>query len=367
MKPREAWRAWGRRVPSALQSRREALARSLSERLEEDAPMEVVRELRERLQIVDEQLARSVPSASAWRRPALAMLAVAALVSIAAIVPMPRVSFALDLDAGAAQLQMGNDGSLGGDVVDGELRAAGFERLESGDATLTQRARDEGAGQLGLRAASLRLTRQRYPAGARIDMESGARSVRIAIDGAPQAAEIEVAGTVSSSLGGAQRQQLEVPVAEWIKLSSDKAPTELWLARSGQHDYRWRGLQPVALRFVERQVGADGQVRVVSSLRRGTLRLPATARELALLPGSNLVLDDLRLEQADVSLGDKMALHANGSAGRMDMTIGGFSESLKPSLLEHVAHNHALGLLWSAAGLLWGIATWLRKAFDEHA
>jgi len=366
MKRPETWLAWRRRESSPLHSRREALARRLAGRLDEDAPIEELREMRERLNFIDAQLATSVPRRSAWGRHAMAMLAVAALVSIAALVPMPRVSFALDLDAGAAQLQMAGSGSLGGDVVDGELRAEGFERLESGDPALTQRARDEGVGQFGLRAASLRLTRLRYPAGARIDMEAGTRTVRIAIDGAPQATEIEVAGAVSSSLGGAPRLQLEVPVAEWIKLSSDKTPTELWLARAGEREYQWRGLQPVSLRFVERQAGADGQVRVVSSLRRGTLRLPATARELALMPGSNLVLDDLHLDQADVSVGDKVVLHASGSAGRMDMTTGGFSQSLKPSLLEHVAHNHTLGLLWSAAGLLWGIGTWLNKAFGAR-
>ena len=44
---------------------------------------------------------------------------------------------------------------------------------------------------------------------------------------------------------------------------------------------------------------------------------------------------------------------------------GGFAQSLEPSWLDYAAHNHGLGLLWSAAGLLWGISTWLRKQFGD--
>jgi hypothetical protein len=105
----------------------------------------------------------------------------------------------------------------------------------------------------------------------------------------------------------------------------------------------------------------------VSSLRQGVLRLPATGRELHLLAGSGIELDGLRLEQAELSLGDRVTLKLSGSARRLVVDNGGFEQSMKPSLLDYAAHNHTLGLLWSAAGLLWGISTWLRRVFVDKA
>jgi hypothetical protein len=351
--------------PVPLRVQREELSRRLAERLAEQAPLAELQDLRARLALLDEAIAVATPRRPAWRHPLIALGVVAALVSAAALWPMPRVSFALELDADAAQLQMSRAGTLEGDVVDGELRAEGFGRLESADAALVQRAADNGAGQLGLQAQRLRLRRIHYPAGAHLDFEAGPRSVRIAIDGAPHAVEIEFGGDAAMSLGGAPREQRRIDNAEWLRLVSDKAPTELWLAHASERSFQWRGLQPQSLRFVERQAGADGPAQLVSSLQRGQLRLPATGRELTLVAGSGLVLDGLQLEQAELALGTHAALKLSGSAQTIELDTAGFRRSLSPSLLEYAAHNHTLGLLWSAAGLLWGISTWLRKAVGD--
>ena len=353
---------------SPLRAQRDELARRLQDRLAEQAPLPELQDMQARLQLIDQALAvPTAPRKPGMRRHVMAMLAVAALVSVAAWWPVPRTAFSLELEADAAQLQMKDAGNLAGDVVDGELRAEGFDAVESPDAALVRRARDEGAGQLGLQAQTLRLRSIGFPAGARLGFEAGADSVRLSVDGAPHAVELEVAGAVSSSFGGAPREPGRYAVAEWMKLVSKAAPTEVWLARAGGHDFAWRGLQPTSLRFVLRQAGADGPARVVSALRGGTLHLPATERDVALAVGATLELDGLRLDQTELMLGDKLTLKLNGSAERMTMAAGGFEHSLKPSLLEYLAHNHMLSMLWSAAGLLWGISTWLRKAFGDEA
>jgi hypothetical protein len=95
------------------------------------------------------------------------------------------------------------------------------------------------------------------------------------------------------------------------------------------------------------------------------IRLPAANRELALRSDSSLELDGLQLEQADLTLGGSVGLKFSGSASRIELNTGGFKQSLKPSVLEYVARNHSIGLLWSAAGLLWGVSTWLRKLLGD--
>ena len=354
---------------AALRAERDLLARRLTQGLVEQAALADLREAKERLQLIDSVLLENtVPHVDRWqglRRHGLALLGVAALVSLAALVPMPRVAFALELKAGAAQLQMAGAGSLASQTIDGELHADGFARAESADAALMQRARDNGVSPLALRAERLQLRRIGWGAGARLDIEAGTPAVRLVIDGAPSSAEIEFGGAVSSSFGGAPREQASVDIAEWLKLGSDQGAAELQLARKADRVFSWRGLQPQALRFVERQAGADGQVRLQSSLHSGLLRLPATERELRLAPGSGLELDGLQLDQAELVLGDELTLKVSGSARSLRADSGGFSRSLAPSWLEYAAHNHGLGLLWSAGVLLWGLSTWLRKQFGD--
>jgi hypothetical protein len=300
---------------------------------------------------------------SGWRREAIALLVVAALVSVAALVPMPRVAFALELEAGAAQLTLDEAGQFGGQPLDHELRAEGFSRLESADPSLLQRARDDGASPLAMRAERLTLNSVGYGAGASVGFEAGSPAVRVAIDGAPHSALFEFSGATVSSLGGAPRITTQVPVVEWLRLGADAKPTELWLTRPAERNWRWRGLRPAALRFIERTQEGVGPVRLQSALRRATLRLPATERELRLAEGSVLELDGLRVDQCELGVGDAITLKISGSARRIVVATGGFTQSLSPSLLEYAARNHSLGLLWSAAGLLWGISTWLRKQF----
>jgi hypothetical protein len=351
--------------PANLRAQRSALAQRLAQGVREEAPLAELKDLQARLQLIDSVLADSMPRNRALRRHLGALMVVAAVVSVAALMPMPRVSFVLELDAGTAQMRMKNAGHLTGQTLDGEMRAEGFDRVESADPMLVQRALSGGASQLGLQAQRLSLRRIGYPAGASLDFEADAQSVRMAIDGAAHTADFELGGEASSSWGGSPRESSHYPVTEWFKLISGAAPTELWFARKPGHSYLWRGLQPASLRLIERQAGGDSQVRLVSSLRKGVLRLPATGRELLLIAGSGLELDGLELDQADLALGDQVALRISGSAQSMTLETGGFKQSLKPSLLDHLAHNHSLGLLWSAAGLLWGTSTWLRKILGD--
>ena len=180
-----------------LRVRRSALAQRLAEGLGEEMPLSDLKEIQTRMQLIDGVLADSAPRGRALRRHLIALLVVAALVSLAALLPMPRVSFVLELDAGAAQMRMSNSGNLASQTLAGEMRAEGFSRIESADPTLVQRARDSGARQLGLQAQRLSLRRISFPAGANLDFEAGAQTVRLAIDGAAHTAEFEIGGQVS--------------------------------------------------------------------------------------------------------------------------------------------------------------------------
>lgn len=353
---------------AALKAQREALVERLSQGLRDEAPLAALQELQARLQLVDARLGvLDTGRSRAFRRHAIALLIVAALVSLAAWVRVPRVPFSLELEAGAAQLLLAEAGALAGQPVGGEVRAEGFTTVESADAGLMKRARTDGASQLALRAERLQLGRASFTAGTELSFEAGAPAVRLGFEGAPHGVELTLGGKVASSFGGAPAEPGSYAVAEWLKLGGGKAATALWLQRLGNVAYQWRGLRPSALRLVERQPGADGQVRLASSLRHGTLRLPATERELPLVAGNGLVLDGLQVDQCEVAVGDAVVIKLSGSARHIGVQTGDFEQTLEPSWLDYAAHNHRLGLLWSAGGLLWGISTWLRKLLGDKS
>jgi hypothetical protein len=351
-----------------LRAQQKALAEQLTQGLVDALPLTDLKDVQARLQLVNGVLdahALSQPRRNSLHRHVAALTVVAGLVTLAALLPMPRASFALEMEAGAAQMRMQDKGSLAGQGLGTEFRAEGFDGIETADPALLQRGRDAGANQIGLRAERLSLRRVSFPANATLEFEAGAPTVRLSIDGSPHAAEFEFTGAVSSSFGGAPREASNYPVVEWIKLISGAAPTQLWLARAPEQNLVWRGLKPVSVRWVERQATGNGEIRWISAIRGGVLRLPATNRELVLRTDSALELDGLELEQADLLLGGNVALKFSGSASRIELNTAGFKQSLKPSLLEYAARNHSVGLLWSAAGLLWGVSTWLRKLFGD--
>lgn len=347
----------------ALRERRAALAGQIAQALRVDAPLADVQALHGRLELIDGVLAaaQAPRRASPWGRQAVALAVVAMLVTAAALVRMPRVEFALEVDAGAVQWTAAQAGQLAGQNVAGDLRAEGFERIESADAALLQSAQDHGAAAFNLRAERLVLRSLSYGSGARIDLQAGSPALQLAVDGAAHSVQLEFGGTVQTSFGGTPRQTRQVPVVEWLRLRADASPTELWFARKADPPLRWRGLPASSLRFVERAQDGQGAVRLESALRHATLKLPATERELTLATGSALSLDGLVLERCELVVGDTIVLAASGSARRIATSTGGFERSLSPSVLEYLSHNHGLGLLWSAAGLLWGLSAGLRK------
>ena len=352
-----------------LQAQRRALQEQLLQGLASAAPLAQVQDMQNRLRLLDGVLAGAPGTRwRAWRRQAVALVAVGAVVSAVAWVPSPRTPFTLEVQASAAQLQMDAAGSLGGQALAGALRAEGYSRLETADPGLAQRAREAGdASQLALQAERLNLRRVSYASGALLDFSAGAPAARLAIEGAVHAAEFEFGGAVSSSLAGAPAVAARYEVAEWLKLSAGATATELWLAGRPDRPLVWQGLRPRSVRLMARQADADGQVRLGSALQKAVLRLPSIEKELTLAAGSQLELDGLQVEQAELSVGPVLNLRLSGTASRLQVQTAGYARSLVPSLLEVLAHNHSLGLLWGAAGLLWGISTWLRKQWGEGA
>lgn len=362
---------------AALQRTRADVARGLAERAAEPgAPLDELRALQERLQLVDAALAAE-PTAPAPRRwpPALwPALAVAVLLSVGAAVPVRSVPFTLQAKAHAVALQLDAAGDLGPQPVEGELRIEGQTLLASPAPALRQDVERLGSSPLWLHAPQLLLRGVRHPAASTLTVRAGA-PVQLTLD-APRPvlrADIEFSGAARWRVGEAgAATSASFAQAEWLQASAGDAahptqrpaPLDLWLGLAPDKSLSWTTLRPSALQFVERRASASGEGVVASSLEQAQLVLPVTASELKLGPGDRIELAGLELESFALSAGESITVQLSGTARVLRTRTGDFERSLKPSLLEFIARHHALGMFWSTALFLWGAIAWVRKQFD---
>ena len=356
---------------SSLRALRDDAARRLAQVLAaNDAPLATARELHERLRLLDAALADAAPRPRRWQSPLVAAAVVAAVLSVAALVPVPSVPFSLDAEAAAVRLHLAAAGELEPQAVAGEIVASGRFVVVSPDPALAS-PKDETADRLAATASPLRLRRISYPESTTLDFAAGDATAALTLHSqrSPIAVEIELAGIASTQISNPPgRRAHDYRYGEWLRLVAGdaaggaSAPLALSLGRSAATPpYAWSALQPSEVRFIERAAGSGVEARVVSSLKQARIALPATRGEVVLAAGDELVLGGLELERFDLRLGAMAKLQLSGTASRLTTRTGRFERDLKPSWLEYAARHRTVELLWSAALLLWGIARWLHR------
>ena len=369
-----------------LHDLRDATATQLAARLVAgDAPLPELRELQERLKMLDatltEQSTRDQRRLGALLWP---VLLVAALLLLAASVPVPSVPLSLELQASSVTLGLTEPALLGPQSVDGELRVEGFTSFESVDPALASAAARQHADRVAVRASELRLRGLALPAGARLTVQVRDDTTALWVDSprSPVVADVEVRGNTTLRLGDAEAALERVFThTEALRLVGGDAaqshlpapPMTLWLQRRGNAALRIDGLRPSTLRFTERREStgtgtgtsaAAGLVSAVgSSLESGTLTLPATGQTVPINGGDWLQVDGLVVQRCELIAGAPLLLKLSGSARVLRLRVGEFERSLKPSWLEYVSRHHLASVLWGSAALLWGALAWLRKYF----
>ena len=367
-----------------LHDLRAATATQLAARLVAgDAPLPELRELQERLKMLDATLAEQ-GTRDQRRLGALLwpVLLVAAVLLLAASVPVPSVPLSLELQASSVTLGLTEPALLGPQSVDGELRVEGFTSFESVDAALASTAARQHADRLAVRASELRLRGVTLPAGARLTVQVRDDTTALWVDSprSPVVADVEVRGNATLRLGDAQAalervfthtEALRLVGGDAAQSDTPVPPMSLWLQRRGNAALRIDGLRPSTLRFTERResthIGtgaAAGLVSAVgSSLESGTITLPATGQTVPINGGDWLQVDGLVVQRCELIAGAPLLLKLSGSARVLRLRVGEFERSLKPSWLEYVSRHHLTSVLWGSAALLWGALAWLRKYF----
>lgn len=317
---------------------------------------------------------RPRPPAARWLAAAWPVLLVATVLLVAATVPVRSVPLSMALQAGSVTLQLQEAAQIELPAAAGPLRAEGFTQLQSGDAALQRLAGEAGADRLLIEATELRLRSLQLPAGTRLTLQAAAGQLLLQVEApvSPVVAELQWRGQTRLQLGDAVQAGPQAHT-EWLRLQAGDAqrpspappPLLLALPATGQ---QLRGLRAESLRFAERVDGGGAVARVGSSLQEGLVQLPATGAQHRIAAGDWLEVDGLAVERLLLqATPGGLSITGSGSAGGVRTRIGDFEQSLKPSLLEMVARHHLVGLLWSAAALLWGALAWVRRQLGAAA
>ena len=374
---------------------RESTAAQLVARLTAaDAALPELRELQERLKLLDATLAdQRTRDERRWGALLWPVGLVAVALLLAASVPVPSVPVSLELRASSVTLDLPAAAVLGAQPIHGELRIDGFTSVESADTAVADTAARERAEWLSVRAGQAWLRSLSLPAGTRLTVQARADSTTLLVESprSPVIADVELRGATVLRLGDADAPLQRVFAHnEWLRLIGGAAaraeqpappmtlsiPLSIPLSVSpsvplhAAAPMRIDTLRPSSLRFAERresvatgtEVGAVSSV--ASSLEGGTLSLPASGKTVAINGGDWLEVDGLVVERFELSAGVPLLLKLSGSARTLRLRVGEFERSLKPSWLEYVSQHHLVTLLWGSMALLWGALAWVRKHFS---
>jgi hypothetical protein len=358
-----------------LESMRRARQNTFLERLNAtEATLTELRELHEHLRLVDAALVERKAQGKAKRAPLLVLVVAIAFASLVlGYLRMPSTPFSMDLEASSITLELPPDASLGSQSLSEGIRIEGFSSVESSRRALLAGKPTGTERSMALRAQTLLLQRIRSGGRSVLRMDASAKAARVSLEALTGGvtATIEVIGVAEIQASPGETRTVDTGLGDWIAFGTEPrsggraAPLDVVLNRGDQQSFVWTGLRPDSVRFVERQSRGEGEVGLWSSIKSARIRLPARKAEVELRAGDDLELSGLAIERCDITVADDVTVHLSGTAERIESVVGTFSRSLKPSVLEYFASNHAIGLFWSAAGFLWGATVWVRRQFGE--
>ncbi|HKE94040.1 MAG TPA: hypothetical protein VKB34_07020, partial [Povalibacter sp.] len=162
-----------------------------------------LRDLSERVQLLDAAIKQEEPPRTA-KRLAFIALAVATVIIAAASMRMPSVRFSLEAEAHSISLRAGAAQSLSGFPSGSELRVTdGCGVLSSSNIGLTSAVRGQQADPLTLRATSLAVQHLTFGASSLLTVTPGGNALQVSVENstAPIAIELEMSGDANGFFG----------------------------------------------------------------------------------------------------------------------------------------------------------------------
>jgi hypothetical protein len=317
--------------------------------------------LKLRLDLLDRSLTALTPGPLSRLGPALLVGGLIALITT--VLLLWRATFLpviVDVEASAIALNVSEPTRIEHVLFAGGMQVRGVDWASSPRLPPTES--DDSVGAIEIASNWLRLDEALIPAPSGLEIQASPEhfTALVSSNGVVEAS-IRQKGATTVVVGN-QVHEFDLAEPESIRIGTrarENSPAALHTVEiTGQpvekHSFSFVVI-PTSVAFVER---ADNEPRgkaFVSSVLTGTLSVPAVERKETLEPGDALRIEGFTAESARITVTDKVHLRLRGVAQHVRIGSGRFERSLAPTMLEYMAKNHMVGLLWSGFGLIGGL------------
>jgi hypothetical protein len=280
-------------------------------------------------------------------------------------VPATRVSLAAEADSATftlAEPWLWETPASGA----GPIRLVAFDDVDLPDlmaAELKLGAKDS----LDFAGGSLSLASLSIAPDARVTLEADDGAADLFIKGGEVAGEltltgaVEVAGGAAATGGDWSSARFDLSLPEIVAFAArpeGAVPAQLRIGREETIDFFGVGVR--SLSFARERASGTG---FESTIREGRLVIAETRKEVPLRRGDHIEIGNAtEARLVEVSIGDALRVAFEGRAGSVVLVQAGLATDLRPTLLEYVYHNEFVVFMWSALGVVWGLAWSLRRA-----
>jgi len=334
------------------------LARAVTE---PSSTAEHLASLKTRLDLLDRSLTALAPTLLTRLGPALLVGGLIALITT--VLLMWRATFLpviVDIDASAIALTISEPTRIEHVQFSGGMQVRGVDWATS--PRLPATANHDSIDAIEVAADWLRLDEALIPAQSGLEIQASSEhfTALVSSNGAVEAS-IQQKGATTVVMGD-QVQEFNLAEPESIRIGTRARENSLAALHAveitGQpvamHSFSFT-VNPTSVDFVERAGNAPHGKTFVSSVLTGTLSVPAVKRSETLEAGDALRIEGFTAESARITVTDKVHIRLRGVARDIRIGTGRFNRPLAPTMLEYMAENHLVGLLWSGFGLIGGL------------
>ena len=291
------------------------------------------------------------------------------LVGLGQVLRMPVSRITLLIEASSATFALANDWVWDASISGAErLRLVGFDdvKLPSAiagtfQATSTD-AYDFAGGRLALDSFSA-------GTGGGVTIESADGTTDVFARRAPVKGQLTLMRKVEVSAGS------NAVGGTWTTVTSDAILPEIvtFSARSnaavpvhvqieGGGAVSMDNIGITALSFARERASGPGAIEFESTIMSGEITFPETRKEIILGRGDHLEIGDATEARViNLSIEGGITVAFEGKASVISLVQAGKRSDLRPTILEYLYHNQFLAFLWSALGIVWGLAWSVRR------
>lgn len=286
------------------------------------------------------------------------------------VIRMPATRISLTAQAETVTFTLSEDWLWENPAGGSELvRVGGFSDVELPSA-LAAGIEEMSTEVISFSGGSLSLAKLYAGSGGRATLEVNEDEFALFVKDAQVTGELTLNGSVELESGSitsgdewasAELDLVFPEIVTFSGTSTGAVPAQLIVDQKAE--IRLNNVPVRSLSFARERASNPGSVGFESTIHSARLVISETREEIVTRRGDHIEIGDASdARLLEVVVGDTVDVAFEGKASSVALVQAGTRTDLRPTLLEYLYHNERLVFLWSALGIIWGMAWSVRRA-----